>query len=54
MCSLTEYDQHYLADKLVAFLNRDYNRVAVLHIKSGWVPSETRIDELEGAIRTVC
>lgn len=54
MCSLTEYDQHYLADNLVAFLNRDYNRVAVLHIKSGWVPSETRIDELEGAIRTVC
>ena len=54
MCSLTEYDQHYLADNLVAFLNRDYNRVAVLHIKSGWVPSETRTDELEGAIRTVC
>ena len=54
MCSLTEYDQHYLADNLVAFLSRDYNRVAVLHIKSGWVPSETRIDELEGAIRTVC
>ena len=54
MCSLTEYDQHYLADNLVAFLNRDYNRVAVLHIKSGWVPSETRVDELEGAIRTVC
>ena len=54
MCSLTEHDQHYLADNLVAFLNRDYNRVAVLHIKSGWVPSETRTDELEGAIRTVC
>jgi ubiquinone biosynthesis protein len=54
MCSLTEHDQHYLADNLLAFLNRDYNRVAVLHIKSGWVPSETRIDELEGAIRTVC
>ena len=54
MCSLTEYDQHYLADNLVAFLNRDYNRVAVLHIKSGWVPSGTRVDELEGAIRTVC
>ena len=54
MCSLTEHDQHYLADNLVAFLNRDYNRVAVLHIKSGWVPSETRVDELEGAIRTVC
>jgi len=54
MCSLTEFDQHYLADNLVAFLNRDYHRVAVLHIQSGWVPQETRVDELEGAIRTVC
>ena len=54
MCSLTEFDQHYLADNLVAFLNRDYHRVAVLHIQSGWVPRETRVDELEGAIRTVC
>ena len=54
MCSLTEFDQHYLADNLIAFLNRDYHRVAVLHIQSGWVPRETRVDELEGAIRTVC
>ena len=54
MCSLTEFDQHYLADNLVAFLNRDYHRVAVLHIQSGWVPRETRVDELEGAIRTIC
>ena len=54
MCSLTEFDQHYLADNLVAFLNHDYHRVAVLHIQSGWVPKETRSDELEGAIRTVC
>ena len=54
MCSLTEFDQHYLADNLVAFLNRDYHRVAVLHIQSGWVPRETRVDELEGAIRAVC
>ena len=54
MCSLTEFDQHYLADNLVAFLNHDYHRVAVLHIQSGWVPKETRADELEGAIRTVC
>ena len=38
----------------MAFLNHDYHRVAVLHIKSGWVPRETRVDELEAAIRTVC
>ena len=54
MCSLTEFDQHYLADNFLAFLNRDYHRVAALHIESGWVPKGTRMDELESAIRTVC
>jgi ubiquinone biosynthesis protein len=54
MCSLTEFDQHYLADNFIAFLNRDYHRVAALHIESGWVPKGTRMDELESAIRTVC
>ncbi len=54
MCSLTEFDQRYLADNFMAFLDRDYHRVAVLHIGSGWVPKETRVDELESAIRTVC
>jgi ubiquinone biosynthesis protein len=28
--------------------------VAELHIESGWVPAETRVDELESAIRAVC
>ena len=54
MCSLTEFDQHYLADNFIAFLNRDYHRVAALHIESGWVPRGTRMDELESAIRSVC
>ena len=54
MCSLTEFDQRYLADNFIAFLNRNYNRVAALHIESGWVPKGTRLDELESAIRTVC
>ncbi len=54
MCSLTEFDQRYLADNFLAFLNRDYHRVAALHIESGWVPKGTRIDELESAIRSVC
>ena len=54
MCSLTEFDQHYLADNFIAFLNRDYHRVAALHIESGWVPKGTRLDELESSIRTVC
>ena len=54
MSSLSEYDQRYLADNFLAFLNRDYQRVAELHIESGWVPRETRVDEFEFAIRTVC
>jgi ubiquinone biosynthesis protein len=54
MSSLTEFDQRYLAENFLAFLNRDYQRVAKLHIESGWVPAETRMDEFESAIRTVC
>ena len=54
MSSLSEYDQRYLADNFLAFLSRDYRRVAELHIESGWVPSVTRVDEFEFAIRTVC
>ncbi|MBU0499738.1 MAG: ubiquinone biosynthesis regulatory protein kinase UbiB [Gammaproteobacteria bacterium] len=51
--SLTKDDQRYLAENLLAFFNRDYKRVAELHVESGWVPKETRIDEFEAAIRTV-
>ena len=52
--TLTEHDKEYLAQNFVAFFRRDYKRVAELHVESGWVPSTTRVDELEGAIRTVC
>ncbi len=52
--SLTEVDKEYLAQNFTAFFRRDYKRVAELHIESGWVPKETRIDELESAIRAVC
>jgi len=51
---LSPDDQHYLAENFIAFLNRDYRRVAELHVESGWVPATTRVDELEAAIRTVC
>jgi ubiquinone biosynthesis protein len=47
-------DQHYLAENFIAFFDRDYNRVARLHVDSGWVPASTRVDELEAAVRTVC
>lgn len=52
--SLTDEDRHYLSQNLLAFFDRDYRRVAKLHVDSGWVPSDTRIEEFESAIRTVC
>ncbi len=52
--SLDPRDQQYLAENFLAFFNRDYRRVAALHINSGWVPEGTRLDELEAAFRTVC
>jgi ubiquinone biosynthesis protein len=52
--TLTDYDKNYLAQNFLAFFHRDYKRVAVLHIESGWVPKGTRVDELESAIRATC
>ncbi|HEX7030937.1 MAG TPA: ubiquinone biosynthesis regulatory protein kinase UbiB [Gammaproteobacteria bacterium] len=52
--TLEPRDQRYLAENFVAFFNRDYQRVAELHVESGWVPKGTRVDEFEFAIRTVC
>jgi ubiquinone biosynthesis protein len=52
--TLTESDKQYLAQNFIAFFRRDYKRVAELHIESGWVPSGTRVNDLEGAIRAVC
>ena len=52
--TLSEVDKNYLVQNFLAFFNRDYHRVAALHIESGWVPKETRVEELEGAVRAVC
>lgn len=52
--TLNRDDQRYLAGNFLAFFNRDYRKVAELHIESGWVPADTRVDVLESAIRTVC
>lgn len=54
MGSLSEFDQRYLAENFSAFLDRDYRHIAELHVESGWVPRETRVDQFEFAIRTVC
>lgn len=52
--SLNKADKRYLAENFLAFFNRDYRRVAELHVDSGWVPADTNIEEFEFAIRTVC
>lgn len=54
MGSLSSGDQRYLAENFAAFFNRDYRRVAELHVDSGWVDRDTRIDEFEASIRSVC
>jgi ubiquinone biosynthesis protein len=54
MGTLTDNDKNYLAQNFIAFFNRDYKRVAELHIESGWAPADTRVDEFESAIRSVC
>ena len=54
MGTLTEVDKNYLAQNFLAFLNRDYRRVAQAHLDAGWVPPGTRIDQFEAAIRAVC
>ena len=52
--TLNDSDKRYLAENLHAFFNRDYRRVAQLHVESGWVARDTRVEEFESAIRTVC
>lgn len=54
MGTLGPDDQRYLAENFLAFFHRDYRKVAQLHVESGWVPAQTRVDEFESAIRTVC
>ncbi|WP_290653094.1 ubiquinone biosynthesis regulatory protein kinase UbiB [Idiomarina sp.] len=52
--TLNREDKRYLAENFLAFFNRDYRKVAELHVDSGWVPRHTNIEEFESAIRTVC
>ena len=52
--TLSLSDQRYLAENFLAFFNRDYRRVAEMHIESGWVPAGTRVEDFESSIRSVC
>ncbi len=54
MGSLPEEDLYWLAENFIALFNLDYRRVAELHVRAGWMPQTTRLDELEAAVRTVC
>ena len=54
MGQLSSEDQYYLAENFMAIFNRDYRRIAELHVQAGWMPSHIRIDELEAAARSVC
>ncbi|RNF82371.1 ubiquinone biosynthesis regulatory protein kinase UbiB [Montanilutibacter psychrotolerans] len=54
MGQLSDEDQYYLAENFMAIFNRDYRRIAELHVRAGWMPAHTRIDELEAAARAVC
>jgi ubiquinone biosynthesis protein len=54
MGTLNDGDKRYLAENFLAFFNRDYRAVADAHLRAGWVPAETRVEEFEGAIRAVC
>ena len=52
--TLSEVDKHYLAINFLAAFRRDYRRFAEAHIESGWVPADTRVEELEAAVRSCC
>ncbi|RDZ26767.1 ubiquinone biosynthesis regulatory protein kinase UbiB [Lysobacter silvisoli] len=54
MGQLSDEDQYYLAENFMAIFNRDYRRIAELHVQAGWMPAHIRIDELEAATRAVC
>lgn len=54
MGSLPERDQFWLAENFMAMFDRDYKRIAALHLAAGWIPAHVRLDELEAAVRTVC
>ncbi|WP_442683231.1 ubiquinone biosynthesis regulatory protein kinase UbiB [Stenotrophomonas sp. JC08] len=54
MGQLSEEDQFYLAENFMAIFNRDYRRIAELHLQAQWMPNTVRIDELEAAVRAVC
>lgn len=54
MGTLTDEDKQYLAEMLLGFFNRDYRSIADAHLRAGWIPADTRVEEFEQAVRVVC
>ena len=54
MGTLSDGDKNYLATNFMAIFQRDYRKVAAAHVEAGWIPRDTRTDEFEGAMRSVC
>ncbi len=53
VASLSPADLYYISENFLALFNQNYLRIAELHIDAGWVPADTRLDELEASVRTV-
>jgi len=53
VASLTPKDLYFISENFIALFNRNYRRVAQLHVDAGWVPPGTRVHELEAAVRAV-
>ena len=51
---LSDFDKEYLARNFIAFFNRDYRRVAQMHVEAGWTPPDTDVADFEAEIRAVC
>jgi len=54
VASLSNKDLYYIGENFLAIFSQQYRRVAELHVEAGWVPADTRLDEMEASVRTVC
>ena len=53
MGRIDENNRRYLAEILYGFIQRDYKKVAEVHLEAGLIPKETSIDEFSQALRSI-
>jgi len=53
MGRLDKLNRRYLAEILFGFIQRDYKKVAEVHIVAGLVPNNVNVDELAQALRSI-